>query len=140
MIDIAELRRLLDAMTPPPWRTEQGEGQIARIVIDGQDFPEFAHHNPENAEGIVALVNAAPQLVEEVTKLRAEVDTLRRERDELRAAPCTYEKEHHACQCCGFVEMLEGKLAAVRALRDEMKRNGDCGYTEALDEALGDSA
>lgn len=67
----AELRRLLDAATPGPWRDEmmQGQGLTLTAIIAGKPNPDdlrvigstLAHND---ARAIVAAVNALPALLD----------------------------------------------------------------------------
>ena len=69
--DVAELRRLLDAATPGPWRDEmmQGQGLTLTAIIAGKPNPDdlrvigstLAHND---ARAIVAAVNALPALLD----------------------------------------------------------------------------
>ena len=68
---LAELRRLLDAATPGPWRDEmmQGKGVTLTAIIAGKPNPDdlrvigstLAHND---ARAIVAAVNALPALLD----------------------------------------------------------------------------
>ena len=78
----AELRRLLDAATPGPWRDEmmQGKGVTLTAIIAGRPNPDdlrvigstLAHND---ARVLIAAVNALPALLDAAA-----------ERDDLRAA------------------------------------------------------
>ena len=78
----AELRRLLDAATPGPWRDEmmQGKGVTLTAIIAGRPNPDdlrvigstLAHND---ARVLIAAVNALPALLDAAA-----------ERDELAAA------------------------------------------------------
>ena len=69
--DLTELRRLLDAATPGPWRDEmmQGQGLTLTAIIAGKPNPDdlrvigstLAHND---ARAIVAAVNALPALLD----------------------------------------------------------------------------
>ena len=79
---LAELRRLLDAATPGPWRDEmmQGKGVTLTAIIAGRPNPDdlrvigstLAHND---ARVLIAAVNALPALLDAAA-----------ERDELAAA------------------------------------------------------
>ena len=79
---LAELRRLLDAATPGPWRDEmmQGQGVTLTAIIAGKPNPDdlrvigstLAHND---ARVLIAAVNALPALLDAAA-----------ERDELAAA------------------------------------------------------
>lgn len=77
--DTEELRRLLEAATPGPWDTNSG------FVVWDQSQDKAVADVPSSADGklIVALRNAAPELLSEIDKLRAEVEGLRHDRDAL---------------------------------------------------------
>ena len=69
--DVAELRRLLDAATPGPWRDEmmQGQGLTLTAIIAGKPNPDdlrvigstLAHND---ARVLIAAVNALPALLD----------------------------------------------------------------------------
>ena len=79
---LADLRRLLDAATPGPWRDEmmQGKGVTLTAIIAGRPNPDdlrvigstLAHND---ARVLIAAVNALPALLDAAA-----------ERDDLRAA------------------------------------------------------
>ena len=84
---LAELRRLLDAATPGPWRDEmmQGQGLTLTAIIAGKPNPDdlrvigstLAHND---ARAIVAAVNALPALLDaaaERAALAAKVERVR---------------------------------------------------------------
>ena len=99
----AELRRLLDAATPGPWRDEmmQGQGLTLTAIIAGKPNPDdlrvigsmLAHND---ARAIVAAVNALPALLDVAA-----------ERDALAAG-----------------------VERVRALADEWTYNGEFGWDD----------
>ena len=76
---LAELRRLLDAATPGPWRDEmmQGDGVTLTAIIAGKPNPDdlrvigstLAHND---ARVLIAAVNALPALLD-AAELLAEV-------------------------------------------------------------------
>lgn len=80
---IAELRALLAKMTPGPWdwsRTALEPDSLAWsiqpgiLIADGNDgTPGGDEIDRANALGIVALVNAAEPMLDEIERLRAEV-------------------------------------------------------------------
>ena len=83
----AELRRLLDAATPGPWRDEmmQGQGLTLTAIIAGKPNPDdlrvigsmLAHND---ARAIVAAVNALPALLDAAAErdaLAAKVERVR---------------------------------------------------------------
>ena len=85
--DLAELRRLLDAATPGPWRDEmmQGQGLTLTAIIAGKPNPDdlrvigstLAHND---ARAIVAAVNALPALLDAAAErdaLAAKVERVR---------------------------------------------------------------
>ena len=84
---LAELRRLLDAATPGPWRDEmmQGQGLTLTAIIAGKTNPDdlrvigstLAHND---ARAIVAAVNALPALLDAAAErdaLAAKVERVR---------------------------------------------------------------
>lgn len=85
-IDIANLRKLLDAATPGPWHREWadshpdpanieilsiGRGDRIALIEEPDDASEVA-----DADLIVALRNAAPAIIDEVERLRGIVPEL----------------------------------------------------------------
>ena len=91
---LAELRRLLDASTPGPWRDEmmQGKGVTLTAIIAGRPNPDdlrvigstLAHND---ARVLIAAVNALPALLDAA----AERDRLARLLDEPRRSGCAVE-------------------------------------------------
>ena len=89
----AELRRLLDAATPGPWRDEmmQGQGLTLTAIIAGKPNPDdlrvigsmLAHND---ARAIVAAVNALPALLD----VAAERDALAAKVERVRALPAKH--------------------------------------------------
>ena len=91
---LAELRRLLDAATPGPWRDEmmQGKGVTLTAIIAGRPNPDdlrvigstLAHND---ARVLIAAVNALPALLDAAAErdALAEVPALLAERDALAA-------------------------------------------------------
>ena len=89
----AELRRLLDAATPGPWRDEmmQGQGLTLTAIIAGKPNPDdlrvigstLAHND---ARAIVAAVNALPILLDAA----AERDALAAKVERVRALPAKH--------------------------------------------------
>ena len=89
----AELRRLLDAATPGPWRDEmmQGQGLTLTAIIAGKPNPDdlrvigsmLAHND---ARAIVAAVNALPGLLDAA----AERDALAAKVERVRALPAKH--------------------------------------------------
>ena len=68
---IAELRRLHEAATPPPWLDDGG--YRARRESDGECLYEGKHfeaHRSDNIELTVALRNALPALLAEIERLQ----------------------------------------------------------------------
>ena len=89
----AELRRLLDAATPGPWRDEmmQGQGLTLTAIIAGKPNPDdlrvigsmLAHND---ARAIVAAVYALPALLD----VAAERDALAAGVERVRALPAKH--------------------------------------------------
>ena len=84
---LAELRRLLDAATPGPWRDEmmQGQGLTLTAIIAGKPNPDdlrviastLAH---DDARVLIAAVNALPALLDAAAErdaLAAKLDAVR---------------------------------------------------------------
>lgn len=70
-VELAELRRLLDAASPRPW-DEVGD----ELADDSENHVAIVEDDDDRAL-IVAAVNALPRLLAEVERLRAEVERLR---------------------------------------------------------------
>lgn len=88
MIDIKELRALLSAASPTPWRAVIGEDQPVGYyrgliglaanadrggytsVVSDAPGARCVENVPENARLIAAAVNALPDLLDEVERLR----------------------------------------------------------------------
>ena len=79
--DLAELRRLAEAATPGPWRTEylMGAGNdLLTAIIAGRATPDDLRVigstlAERDGKFIAAAVNALPGLLDELDELRAEV-------------------------------------------------------------------
>ena len=115
MVDTEKLRALLAAATPGPWECVLS-GPAPRIeAVDkrrgmraaGDPHPVIARmpkdHAPDSANGdiIAAAVNALPELLDEVERLRARKAEL---------CPCVRRYETPGCDECGGVGavMVEG--------------------------------
>ena len=91
-IDIADLRAKHAAATPGPWAAQDymfpGLADEGRTRIRLTDAEDSLDENiagtvlPEDAELIVAAVNALPALLDELERLRAFVDSLGVDADE----------------------------------------------------------
>ena len=91
---LAELRRLLDAATPGPWRDEmmQGDGVTLTAIVAGKPNPDdlrvvgstLAHND---ARALIAAVNALPALLDAA----AERDRLAGLLNEPRRSGCAVE-------------------------------------------------
>ena len=128
---LAELRRLLDAATPGPWRDEmmQGKGVTLTAIIAGRPNPDdlrvigstLAHND---ARVLIAAVNALPALLD-AAELLADV------RDQVtRGALCpmcstgmTRRTVGLVCQLCGtdyarpeYASMRRGSTDTHRGL------------------------
>ena len=90
---LAELRRLLDAATPGPWRDEmmQGDGVTLTAIVAGRPNPDdlrvigstLAHND---ARVLIAAVNALPALLDAA----AERDALAATVERVRALPAKH--------------------------------------------------
>ena len=95
----AELRRLLDAATPGPWRDEmmQGQGLTLTAIIAGRPNPDdlrvigstLAHND---ARVLIAAVNALPALLDAA----AERDRLAEAVERVRALHIAHDCTSHA--------------------------------------------
>ena len=118
---LAELRRLLDASTPGPWRDEmmQGKGVTLTAIIAGRPNPDdlrvigstLAHND---ARVLIAAVNALPALLDAAA-----------ERDELAAdlAHMTEARDNARAE----VERLTALVEAVREYAAARQANIDHG-------------
>lgn len=69
-LSTSNLKRLLDAATPGPWRISLTEG------ISGLGFAEDFYQDDPREKANVTLAAAAPDLAQEVLRLRAGVEQL----------------------------------------------------------------
>ena len=91
--DLAELRRLAEAATPGPWRTEylMGAGNdLLTAIIAGRATPDDLRVigstlAERDGKFIVAAVNALPALLDDADALRAELAHMTEARDNARA-------------------------------------------------------
>ena len=91
--DVAELRRLAEAATPGPWRTEylMGAGNdLLTAIIAGRATPDDLRVigstlAERDGQFIVAAVNALPALLDDADALRAELAHMTEARDNARA-------------------------------------------------------
>ena len=114
----AELRRLLDAATPGPWRDEmmQGQGLTLTAIIAGKPNPDdlrvigstLAHND---ARVLIAAVNALPALLDaaaERDRLAGAVERVRALATEWATQPTDYDEDTE--------QQIEDGNAIVRAL------------------------
>ena len=104
---LAELRRLLDAATPGPWRDEmmQGKGVTLTAIIAGKPNPDdlrvvgstLAHND---ARILIAAVNALPALLDAA----AERDALAATVERVRALHVAYYPFRDGRGYCGICE------------------------------------
>ena len=100
---LAELRRLLDAATPGPWRDEmmQGKGVTLTAIIAGRPNPDdlrvigstLAHND---ARVLIAAVNALPALLDaaaERDRLAGAVERVRALATEWATQPNDYDED-----------------------------------------------
>ena len=91
--DLAELRRLAEAATPGPWRTEylMGAGNdLLTAIVAGRATPDDLRVigstlAERDGQFIVAAVNALPDLLDDADALRAELAHMTEARDNARA-------------------------------------------------------
>ena len=91
--DVAELRRLAEAATPGPWRTEylMGAGNdLLTAIVAGRATPDDLRVigstlAERDGKFIVAAVNALPALLDDADALRAELAHMTEARDNARA-------------------------------------------------------
>ena len=114
----AELRRLLDAATPGPWRDEmmQGKGVTLTAIIAGRPNPDdlrvigstLAHND---ARVLIAAVNALPALLDaaaERDRLAGAVERVRALATEWATQPNDYDEDTE--------QQIEDGGAILRAL------------------------
>ena len=120
----AELRRLLDAATPGPWRDEmmQGKGVTLTAIIAGRPNPDdlrvigstLAHND---ARVLIAAVNALPALLDaaaERDRLAGAVERVRALATEWATQPNDYDEDTE--------QQIEDGGAILRALDDGSDR------------------
>ena len=121
---LAELRRLLDAATPGPWRDEmmQGQGVTLTAIIAGKPNPDdlrvigstLAHND---ARVLIAAVNALPALLDaaaERDRLAGAVERVRALATEWATQPNDYDEDTE--------QQIEDGGAILRALDDGSDR------------------
>ena len=114
----AELRRLLDAATPGPWRDEmmQGKGVTLTAIIAGRPNPDdlrvigstLAHND---ARVLIAAINALPALLDAAAErdaLAAKVERVRALATEWATQPTDYDEDTE--------QQIEDGNAILRAL------------------------
>lgn len=142
---VAACQAAYEKMTPGPWATRDDGDGLAKIILLTEMFPEFAHHHPENAGGIVTLVNHYPQLRAELERLQGEGAEVRGQLWELHEADSILVDSHMQSidQYLALRADLQRKEAALRALGAIVGELEDAGVHPALTTkiraALGDS-
>ena len=124
---LAELRRLLDAATPGPWRDEmmQGKGVTLTAIIAGRPNPDdlrvigstLAHND---ARVLIAAVNALPALLDaaaERDRLAAAVEAVRSLATEWATQPTDYDEDTE--------QQIEDGGAILRALDATPETGGE---------------
>ena len=124
---LAELRRLLDASTPGPWRDEmmQGKGVTLTAIIAGRPNPDdlrvigstLAHND---ARVLIAAVNALPALLDaaaERDRLAEAVERVRALATEWATQPTDYDEDTE--------QQIEDGNAIVRALEATPETGGE---------------
>ena len=119
---LAELRRLLDAATPGPWRDEmmQGDRVTLTAIVAGKPNPDdlrvvgstLAHND---ARVLIAAVNALPALLDAA----AERDALAADADKWQRAALTLQRDRDALT--DERDSLSWQAEAIRA--DELRRH-----------------
>ena len=128
---LAELRRLLDAATPGPWRDEmmQGHGVTLTAIIAGKPNPDdlrvigstLAHND---ARVLIAAVNALPALLDAAAERDALAECVRAygrtiDRWGLLIIAATHSEDITTPDGDGDWEVIESRLAEVPALLAE---------------------
>ena len=123
---LAELRRLLDAATPGPWRDEmmQGKGVTLTAIIAGRPNPDdlrvigstLAHND---ARVLIAAVNALPALLDAA----AERDAMAADADKWQRAALTLQRDRDALT--DERDSLSWQVEALRAERDARSSERD---------------
>jgi hypothetical protein len=85
-LDLDNLEQLHAAATPGPWERRENDPMFADLVVApnepfGRHIPAEAHQ-PEDAEWIAAIHNAAPALIAELREARATIERVRAITDE----------------------------------------------------------
>ena len=124
---LAELRRLLDAATPGPWRDEmmQGKGVTLTAIIAGRPNPDdlrvigstLAHND---ARVLIAAVNALPALLDaaaERDRLAGAVERVRALATEWATQPNDYDEDTE--------QQIEDGGAILRALDATPETGGE---------------
>ena len=129
--DVAELRRLLDAATPGPWRDEmmQGQGLTLTAIIAGKPNPDdlrvigstLAHND---ARVLIAAVNALPALLDAAAERDRLAECVRAygrtiDRWGLLIIAATHSEDITTPDGDGDWEVIESRLAEVPALLAE---------------------
>jgi hypothetical protein len=153
--DLKELRELMSKVTPGPWKSSRARKasnfggyqslvfglEVARVAaVNGgnSDTPEVAE---TNAALIVALRNAAPALIDELTAARADLARLREDLDNkdaalrqiARGAPKKQPKQQHEWASgydCAHFALAEIARAALALPRDAAgkRKDGEHGW------------
>jgi hypothetical protein len=127
MINLTDLKRLIDMMTPRPWLPHGGDTCYSDIGIDGDaDHPDgpvlIASLEGEsmNADrpGIIALVNAAPVLLEIVEAVIDCIDK-RRLATDVRTGPFT---DDYGYQCKASSKALSDANDRLTAALAKVRR------------------
>ena len=128
---LAELRRLLDAATPGPWRDEmmQGKGETLTAIIAGRPNPDdlrvigstLAHND---ARVLIAAVNTLPALLDAAAERDALAESVRAygrtiDRWGLLIIAATHSEDITTPDGDGDWEVIESRLAEVPALLAE---------------------
>ena len=91
-IDTKELRAIVERVTPGEWRVYRHPQSPDNIGCDivGQTRDHDIAENvaPENAVGIVALKNAAPEMLAEIERLREALERISKSTGCVDACPC----------------------------------------------------
>ena len=128
---LAELRRLLDAATPGPWRDEmmQGDGVTLTAIVAGKPNPDdlrvvgstLAHND---ARVLIAAVNALPALLDAAAERDRLAECVRAygrtiDRWGLLIIAATHSEDITTPDGDGDWEVIESRLAEVPALLAE---------------------
>lgn len=135
-LDIDKLRALLAKMTPGPWAVRAGQKSDELFLQDGDRGGRIARlwngrrRRNDDAEGIAALRNAAPALLDELEQARQRIAELADHLAIVYMAACPGwawdgRPETVAANAARFRERLEAKVAELERENAELRARID---------------